>query len=77
VVHTTAENLVNKLEANLSSAFSGLDVAGEHDLLLQSTGPGPLDKDGMNVEDVLNIISHSIYREGEGKKELLRSFRLL
>ena len=34
--------------------------------LLQSSGPGPLDSEGVNVEDVLNIISQSIYREGEG-----------
>ena len=36
------------------------------DQLLQSSAPGPLDKEGKNVEDVLNIISQSIFREGEG-----------
>jgi hypothetical protein len=39
------------------------------DLLLQSTGPGPLDSEGVSVEDVLNIISQSIYREGEGQHD--------
>ena len=36
--------------------------------LLQSSGPGPLESDGISVEEVLNIISQSIYREGEGSK---------
>jgi hypothetical protein len=36
--------------------------------LLQSSGPGPLDSEGVSVEDVLNIISQSIYREGEGER---------
>ena len=38
----------------------------EEDELLQDTDPGPLGCDGKDVEDVLNIISQSIYREGEG-----------
>ena len=39
--------------------------------LLQSSGPGPLDSEGVSVEDVLNIISQSIYREGEGEKLII------
>lgn len=67
VVHGTAESLINKLEENLNSAFSPGDRTTDQDLLLQASSPGPLDKDGINVEDVLNIISQSIYREGEGQ----------
>ena len=40
----------------------------EEEELLQDTNPGPLGLDGRDVEDVLNIISQSIYREGEGKR---------
>ena len=38
----------------------------EEEELLQDTNPGPLESEGKDVEDVLNIISQSIYREGEG-----------
>lgn len=57
VVQGTAENLLNQLEENLKV---------QEEELLQSSEPGPLDKEGKNVEDVLNIISQSIFREGEG-----------
>jgi len=70
-VHTTAENLVSKLEANLTSAFSGPELSEEQDNLLQLSGPGPLHKNGLKVEEVLNIISHSIYREGEGTRQTI------
>ena len=62
VVQGTAENLLNKLEENLEQ--KGQPELPE-DQLLQSSVPGPLDKEGKNVEDVLNIISQSIFREGE------------
>ena len=62
VVQGTAENLLNKLEENLEQKGPELP----EDQLLQSSHPGPLDKEGKNVEDVLNIISQSIFREGEG-----------
>ena len=35
--------------------------------LLQMSAPGPLDEEGTEVEDVMNIISQSIYKEGEGR----------
>ena len=38
----------------------------EEEEFLQDTAPGPLGVDGKDVEDVLSIISQSIYREGEG-----------
>jgi len=63
VVQGTAENLLNKLEENLGEQ-KGAELP--EDQLLQSSAPGPLDKEGKNVEDVLNIISQSIFREGEG-----------
>ena len=63
VVQGTAENLLNKLEENLEQ--KGQPELPE-DQLLQSSAPGPLDQEGKNVEDVLNIISQSIFREGEG-----------
>ena len=65
VVQGTAENLLNKLEENLTQDSAKNEQLPE-DQLLQSSEPGPLDKDGKNVEDVLNIISQSIFREGEG-----------
>ena len=44
----------------------GEEEEEEEDELLQDTDPGPLGCDGKDVEDVLNIISQSIYREGDG-----------
>ncbi len=69
VVQGTAENLLNRLEENLSAnpgSGPGANSVPEEELLL-SSHPGPLDKEGKNVEDVLNIISQSIFREGEGE----------
>ena len=62
VVRGTAENVLGKLEGDLQQAEE-LD----EEELLQSTEPGPLGKDGRDVEDVLNVISQSIYREAEGE----------
>ena len=42
------------------------DYDEEEEEYLQDTNPGPLGADGKDVEDVLSIISQSIYREGEG-----------
>jgi len=65
VVQGTAENLLNRLEENLTGEpANGQELPEE--LLLTYSHPGPLDKDGKNVEDVLNIISQSILHEGEG-----------
>jgi hypothetical protein len=68
VVQGTAENLLNRLEENLTAGAdpkAGQQLPEEE--LLLSSHPGPLDTEGKNVEDVLNIISQSIFREGEGK----------
>ena len=55
VVQGTAESMISKLESSMMG--SPLDTsAGEGDLL-QSSEPGPLDKEGKDVEDVLGIIS--------------------
>jgi hypothetical protein len=35
--------------------------------LLQVAEPGPLEAEGKDIEQVLSIISNSIYREGEGQ----------
>ena len=40
------------------------EEAEEDEILLQSSEPGPLDEKAMDVEDVLNIISQSIFRQG-------------
>lgn len=70
VVQGTAENLLNRLEENLTGEqANGVEIPEEQ--LLTFSHPGPLDKDGKNVEDVLNIISQSILREGEGKLAIL------
>ncbi len=58
-VRGTAESVLNKLEGDLETTMEEAD-------LLQSTEPGPIDKEGRDVEDVLNVISQSIYREAEG-----------
>ena len=65
VVQGTAENLLNRLEENLTGEPANGQELPEEQLLTYSH-PGPLDKDGKNVEDVLNIISQSILHEGEG-----------
>ena len=69
VVQGTAENLLNRLEENLTQngvVGNNPDEDGSSEPMILSSHPGPLGKDGMNVEDVLNIISQSIFREGEG-----------
>jgi len=62
VVQGTTETILNKLEENLSQA-----PEVEESDLLQISEPGPLDKEGKDIEQVLGIISNSIYREGEGQ----------
>ena len=48
---------------------SGEDEEEDEDEVLQDSEPGPLSKDPKDVEEVLNVISQSIYREGQGKLE--------
>ena len=61
VVQGTAESMVNRLEENIASqGGEGAPLSEEE--LLQGSDPGPLDADGKDVEDVLNVISQSIYR---------------
>jgi len=62
VVQGTTETILNKLEENLAQA----PEVDESDLL-QIAEPGPLDSEGKDIEQVLSIISNSIYREGEGQ----------
>jgi len=62
VVQGTTETILNKLEENLSQA----PPIAEGDLL-QIAEPGPLEAEGKDIEQVLSIISNSIYREGEGQ----------
>ena len=61
VVQGTTETILNKLEENLAQVPE-IDESE----LLQVAEPGPLDSEGKDIEQVLSIISHSIYREGEG-----------
>jgi len=62
VIQGTTETILSKLEENLNQA-SEVDESD----LLQISEPGPLDKEGKDIEQVLSIISNSIYREGEGQ----------
>jgi len=62
VVQGTTETIINKLEENLSQVPE-IDESE----LLQVAEPGPLEAEGRDIEQVLSIISHSIYREGEGQ----------
>jgi len=62
VVQGTTETILNKLEENLSNV-----PEVDESELLQVAEPGPLDTEGKDIEQVLSIISHSIYREGEGQ----------
>ena len=70
VVQGTAENLLGKLEDAVTAG--GTTTAGEaagddeEDEVLQDSEPGPLSQDPKEVEEVLNVISQSIYREGQG-----------
>ena len=73
VVQGTAENLLGKLEdAVTAGGTTTAEAAGddEEDEVLQDSEPGPLSQDPKEVEEVLNVISQSIYREGQGKKHL-------
>lgn len=68
VVQGTAESILNQMESNLTAgvAAAGLAELDEQELL-QMSEPGPLGDEGREVEDVLNVISQSIYKEGEGQ----------
>merc|ERR1719410_2595516 len=61
MVQGTTETILNKLEENLTNVP---DI--DESELLQAAEPGPLDPEGKDIEQVLSIISQSIYREGEG-----------
>ena len=63
VVQGTAASIISKFE---NSMMAPPPESAEEGDLLQSSEPGPLDKEGKDVEDVLGIISQSIYRAGEG-----------
>ena len=56
VVQGTAESMISKLESSMMAPPLDAASAEEGDLL-QSSEPGPLDKEGKDVEDVLGIIS--------------------
>merc|ERR1719189_2591782 len=62
MVQGTTETILNKLEENLTNVP---DI--DESELLQAAEPGPLDPEGKDIEQVLSIISQSIYREGEGQ----------
>jgi len=61
-------NVDNAKEAKEEDDDMEDDEEEEEEEFLQDTNPGPLGLDGKDVEDVLSIISQSIYREGEGKQ---------
>ena len=54
---------------------SGEDEVEDEDEVLQDSEPGPLSKDPKDVEEVLNVISQSIYREGQGQFEHRHNWR--
>ena len=60
------DDIEDAKEASENEDIEDEEEGEEEDELLQDTDPGPLGCDGKDVEDVLNIISQSIYREGEG-----------
>lgn len=62
IVQGTTKTLISKLEENLTAVPDQYDSTQ-----LLATEPGPLDPEGKDIEQVLNIISHSIYRESEGQ----------
>lgn len=64
MVQGTAQELLHQMEENLGGHSASTMDEKE---LLQMSEPGPLGEEGREVEDVLNIISQSIFREGEGK----------
>ena len=61
-----SDDIDDAKEASENEDVEDEEWGEEEDRLLQDTDPGPLGCDGKDVEDVLNIISQSIYREGEG-----------
>ncbi|TRY79717.1 hypothetical protein TCAL_01984 [Tigriopus californicus] len=63
MVQGTAQELLHQMEENLGGQSAGIMDERE---LLQMSEPGPLGEEGRDVEDVLNIISQSIFREGAG-----------
>ncbi len=64
IVRDTAENVLHQLNSDLEKGGEGAEV--NESQLLQSSEPGPLGEDARDVEEVLNVISQSIYREAEG-----------
>ena len=65
VVQGTAESMISKLENSMLAPPT--DPSSEEGDLLQSSEPGPLDKEGKDVEDVLGIISQ-VWIKLNGKK---------
>ena len=67
MVAGTTETLLNKLEENLAGC------SGEKETL-QEQEPGDLEEEGKDIDQVLGIISNSIYRSikifNEGTKKL-------
>ena len=57
MVRGATETMLTKLEESLGSR------SGNPADVLQTSEPGPLDETGTDVEDVLNVISQSIFRE--------------
>ena len=58
VVQGTAESMISKLESSMMAPpLDPSSASAEEGDLLQSSEPGPLDKEGKDVEDVLGIIS--------------------
>ena len=66
ILDIKGDDVEDAKEASENEDIEDEEEGEEEDELLQDTDPGPLGCDGKDVEDVLNIISQSIYREGEG-----------
>ena len=66
ILDIKGDDVEDAKEASENEDLEDEEEGEEEDELLQDTDPGPLGCDGKDVEDVLNIISQSIYREGEG-----------
>ena len=71
---TGTRNVDNAKETKEEDDDMEDDEEEEEEEFLQDTNPGPLGLDGKDVEDVLSIISQSIYREGEGKTKTKLSY---
>ena len=68
VVQGTTETLLNKLEENLAAGGGGGGGGSAATAVtLQESEPADLEEEGKDIEQVLSIISNSIYREGEGQ----------